>query len=104
MASSIKMRAKESGDVTTIKALVKHPMETGTRKNKKTGKLIPAHHITEVTVKHAGNTLSSALWGPAVSKNPYVSFKVSGVAKGETVTLSWVDNQGKSDSREATVK
>jgi sulfur-oxidizing protein SoxZ len=103
MASSIKIRAKESNGVTTIKALVKHPMETGTRKNAKTGKPIPAHHITEVKVEHAGSVLMTANWGPAVSKNPYLSFTVAGVAKGETVKLSWVDNKGKSDTREATV-
>ena len=43
--ASIKMRAKTDGTVTTIKALISHPMETGTRKDKKTGKKIPAHFI-----------------------------------------------------------
>ena len=40
MAKSIKIRAKASGGVTTVKALIKHSMETGTRKNKKTGENI----------------------------------------------------------------
>tara|TARA_B100000676_G_C18082873_1_gene852566 strand:- start:2897 stop:3211 length:315 start_codon:yes stop_codon:yes gene_type:complete len=104
MSKSIKVRAKESNGVTTVKALMKHPMETGTRKNRKTGKLIPAHYITEVTCEHKGKKVMGANWGPAVSKNPYISFKVAGVAKGDKITMSWVDNQGKSDSREATVK
>ena len=104
MASSIKIRAKEANGVTTVKALMKHPMETGTRKNRKTGKLIPAHHITEVTCEHNGKKVMGANWGPAVSKNPYLSFKVAGIPKGEKLTISWVDNQGKADSRDATVK
>ena len=46
--STIKMRSKESNGVVTVKALIKHPMETGQRKNKKTGDFIPAHYIQEV--------------------------------------------------------
>ena len=35
MAKSIKIRAKSKGGITTVKALITHPMETGLRKNKK---------------------------------------------------------------------
>ena len=104
MAKTIKIRAKASGETTTVKALIKHEMETGTRKDRKTGETIPAWHITEVTCEHKGNTVMKANWGPAVSKNPYLSFKVGGIAKGDTIKLSWVDNKGNSDSREAKVK
>ena len=38
--STIKLRAKESKGVVTVKAIIKHPMETGQRKNKKTGEKI----------------------------------------------------------------
>ena len=54
MANSIKVRAKAKGDTVTVKALIKHPMETGLRKDKKTGKAIPAHFIQEVSCKHNG--------------------------------------------------
>ena len=46
--ASIKMRAKNTDGVTTIKALISHPMDTGLMKDKKTGKTIPAHFIQEV--------------------------------------------------------
>jgi sulfur-oxidizing protein SoxZ len=104
MAKSIRIRAKAKGDDTTVKALITHPMETGLRKNKKTGEKIPAHFIQEVTCKHNGNTAVTALWGPAVSKNPYLSFRVGGAKAGDTIELSWVDNQGKKDSATTTVK
>ena len=103
MGDSIKIRAKLSGEVTTVKALISHPMETGQRKDKKTGKLIPAHFIQEVTCEHAGNTVMAAQWGPAISKNPYLSFKFRGASKGDTLTLRWVDNTGKSDSKEVKI-
>ncbi|MDH5484149.1 MAG: thiosulfate oxidation carrier complex protein SoxZ, partial [Gammaproteobacteria bacterium] len=47
MASSIKVRANVKGDVTVVKTLISHPMETGLRKDKKTGKKIPANFIQE---------------------------------------------------------
>jgi sulfur-oxidizing protein SoxZ len=102
--STIKIRAKESGGVTTVKTLMSHPMEPGTRKDSKTGKLIPAHHITEVTAEHNGNVVMTANWGGGISKNPYMSFKFKGAAAGDTIKISWVDNMGKGDSAEAPIK
>ena len=103
MAKSIKLRAKAKKGTVTVKALMNHPMETGLRKNKKTGKLIPAHHIQEVVAKAGDKTVLDAVWGGAVSKNPYLSFKYAG-AKGDSLTLSWTDNKGNSDSLTAKVK
>ena len=104
MANSIKIRAKEKGGETTVKALITHPMETGARKDSKTGKLIPAHFIQEVVCKHKGNTVMTAEWSGGVSKNPYISFKFTGAAQGDDMELSWTDNQGGSDSKSAKIK
>ena len=101
--SSIKIRANASGGVTTINALISHPMETGTRKDKKTGEKIPAHFIQEVVCKHGDKTIMTAQWGAAISKNPYLSFKFKGGNAGDTVTLSWTDNKGNSDSAESAI-
>jgi len=101
--ASIKIRAKLSGDITTVKTLIKHPMDTGLVKDKKTGNVIPAHFIQEVTCEHGGNKVMTAMWGAAVSKNPYLSFKFTGAKAGDTIKLSWVDNKGESDSAEAQV-
>ena len=102
--ASIKMRAATADGVTTIKALISHPMDTGLVKDKKTGKTIPAHFIQEVVCKHKDTTVLTANWGAAISKNPYLSFKFKGAAAGDTVSLSWVDNKGEKDSAEATIK
>ena len=102
--AKIKIRAKEKGGTVTVKSLLKHPMETGNRKDKKTGDKIPAHYITEVTCEINGKKVMTAYMGPGVSKDPYMSFNVKGAKKGDTVKLSWVDNKGESASGEATVK
>jgi sulfur-oxidizing protein SoxZ len=105
MASkSIRIRANIKGDVTEVKALMSHPMETGLRKDKKTGEKIPAHFIKEVTAEHKGTSVMVAQWGVAVSKNPYLSFKFKGGAAGDTIKISWVDNKGESDTGETTIK
>jgi sulfur-oxidizing protein SoxZ len=101
--ATIKIRAKAKNGITTVKALMSHNMETGLRKDKKTGKKIPAHHITEVTASHNGNVVMIANWGGAISKNPYLSFKFKGGASGDKININWVDNQGKGDSHEANI-
>ena len=104
MAKGIKVRAKAKDGETTVKALMSHPMETGSRKDKKTGKLIPAHYIQEVNVKHNGADVVNGNWSGGVSKNPYLSVKFSGGASGDAVSVSWTDNQGGSDSVETKIK
>ena len=101
--STIKIRAKESKGAVTVKALMKHPMETGQRKDKKTGGKIPAHFIQEVIGKANGDEVITVHWGPAVSKNPYLTFVYSG-SKGDKVELKWTDNKGNTDSKTVEVK
>lgn len=103
MGKPVKIRAKMKGDVTSVKALMSHPMETGNRKDKK-GQLIPEHVITEVECKHNGKSVLKANWGASVSKNPYLSFELEGGAAGDTVSISWVDNKGNTGSGEAQIK
>ena len=96
--ASIKIKVKESKGVVTVKALLTHPMETGARKDAKTGEKIPAHFIEEVVCTSGGKVRMTQLMSGGVSKNPYVSFMFTGGKKGDDVTLSWTDNTGKSDS------
>jgi sulfur-oxidizing protein SoxZ len=97
MANGMRIQAKFKNGVTEVKALINHPMETGTRKDQKTGKLIPGHYITELKCEHQGVTVMDALWSGGISKNPYMSFKFNGGAVGDEVKVSWKDNQGGSD-------
>ena len=101
--ATIQIRARAKNGVTTVKAVINHPMESGLRKNKKTGKKIPARHITEINAAYNGIAVMTANWGPAISRNPYLSFKFKGGSVGENVTLSWIDNRGRGDSVEAAI-
>lgn len=101
---SLKVKAKAKGNTVTVKALISHPMETGLRKDKKTGKVVPAHFVQEVKAVHNGNEVLVANWSGSVSKNPYLSFKFDGGKKGDMLKVSWVDNKGGGDSVDAKIK
>ena len=103
MAEPMKIRASMSGDSADVKCLMNHPMETGLRKDAKTGAMVPAHHITNVTATVDGKTVLDAEWGGGISKNPYLAFKVKGAAKGGKVVVSWVDNTGDKNTAEAVI-
>jgi len=101
--ATIKIKAVAQGGVTQVRCLINHPMETGLRKDSKTGQLIPAHYIQELIAEHNGQQVLVMHMGTAVAKNPYLSFRFSGGNKGDKIKVSWVDNQGNRDSTEATV-
>ena len=103
MASKIRIRALMNGDVAQVKALIRHPMETGRRKDEQ-GNSIPAHFITEVEATVGDRTLMTARWGAAVSQNPFLGFRVEGVQPGDELLIRYVDNQGETGQGSATIK
>lgn len=102
MAESIKMRAQLKGEITEIKVLMSHPMETGRRKND-LDETVPAHFIQLVTVTLNGKPVLEAQWGTGISKNPYLTLHVRGAKLGDKVAVTWHDNQGESNSGEIAV-
>lgn len=103
MAEPMRIRATMSGDVADVKVLMNHPMETGLRKDAKTGKLVPAHFIQEVTATVNGTAVLAADLSGGISKNPYLGFKVKGPKAGDKVVVNWTDNKGDKNSAEATI-
>jgi len=101
--SSIKIRASMTGDSAEVKCLMNHPMETGLRKDAKTGQLVPAHFIKNVVATVGGKTVLDAQWAGGISRNPYLAFKVKGAKKGDKVVVSWEDNQGAKETAEASI-
>ena len=102
MADPMRIRANVVGDSTEVKVLMNHEMETGQRKDAQ-GKTVPAWFIQNVTATWNGKTVLSAQWGPAISKNPFLSFRFKGGAKGDKVQVTWVDTKGETRTDEATI-
>ncbi len=103
MAEPMRIRATMAGDAADVKVLMNHPMETGLRKDAKTGQLVPAHYISEVTAALNGTPVLKGGMSGGVSKNPYLGFKIKGAKAGDKVTVNWVDNTGDKNSAEATI-
>lgn len=104
MAEPMKIRAQLEGDTANIKVLMNHPMETGQRKDARTGQLVPAHFIQHVIATVNGKTVLEAQWSQAVSKNPFLGFRVKGAKAGDKVAISWADNKGDKNSAEAVIE
>jgi sulfur-oxidizing protein SoxZ len=102
VAEPTRIRASMQGDKVLVRLLMSHEMESGQRKDAD-GKVVPAHFIREVQVKHNGRTVLAAQWGPAVSKNPFLQFSFSGGKPGDRIQVSWVDNRGDRRTDEAPI-
>ena len=86
--------AVKKGTIMEIKSLIKHPMESGMRKDKVTGEPIPAYYIESVVAEYGGKEVLKAQWTGAVSKDPFFSFFVKAEASGP-LKVTWKDTKGK---------
>lgn len=102
MGSPMRIRAASSGDVVEVKVLFRHDMESGLRKDKD-GKLIPAHFIQSVVAKVKDKVVLDANFGTSISRDPFLSFKFKGGAKGDKIAVTWKDNTGDSRTDETTI-
>ena len=102
MPDPMKIRANLVGDSTEVRVLMSHEMETGQRKDAQ-GKVIPAWFIQNVVVAHNGKPVLNAQWGTAIAKNPFLSFKFKGGAKGDKIEITWVDNRGEKRTDETVI-
>uniref|UniRef100_Q3APA3 Sulfur compound chelating protein SoxZ n=1 Tax=Chlorobium chlorochromatii (strain CaD3) TaxID=340177 RepID=Q3APA3_CHLCH len=98
----MRVKATLQNNVVSVKMLLQHVMETGRRKDE-AGALVPAHYITEVTATHKGETVFHAELGAGVSQNPYLSFQFTGASAGESLTISWVDSKGMSETADSVI-
>ena len=87
-------KSAAKGEIIEIKSLISHKMETGQRKDKKTGELIPRKIINKYIVTFNGKEFFSADWAPAIAANPYMAFTMRATESG-TMEFTWIDDDGK---------
>ena len=102
MADPMRIRVAARDGTVNVRILMSHEMETGQRKDA-SGKIVPAHFISNVTATHQGKTVLSAQWGPAVAKNPFLEFNFKGGKKGDKIAVTWEDNKGETRTDETTI-
>ena len=102
MGNPMRIRANVAGDTVEVKVLIRHDMETGQRKDA-AGKAVPAHFIQTLVAKWKDKVVLDAVMGTSISKDPFLSFKFKGGAKGDKVSVSWTDNKGDSRTDEVVI-
>lgn len=102
MTTKMKIKTGSDGGYDVL-VLAKHPMETGNRKDQKTGETIPAHFIQTMVFSVNGSQVAQANLNQGISANPLVGINIKNAKPGDTVTVSWTDNKGESDSAESTI-
>lgn len=101
MADPMRLRATLQGDTADVRILMRHPMETGTRKTA-TG-VVPLHFIQSVIVQHNGKTVLDAQWSQAIARDPFLGLRVKGAKVGDKITVTWTDNKGDKRTDEIAV-
>ncbi len=95
-------KTAKKGEVFQVKTLISHKMETGLRKNKKTGKKIPRFIIKQFTCTYNGATVVDCDWNTPISANPYMAFYVKADKSGDLV-FKWTDDAGKTVEKTASI-
>ena len=86
-------KSAKVGDIVEIKTLIRHKMETGLRKDKKTGEKIPRKIINSFSATYNGKDVFKADINPSISANPYWAFNLKVPEAGELV-LTWIEDGG----------
>ncbi len=81
------------GQIIPVKVLIRHPMETGFRKDKATGETIPAYYINRVEIYYSGELITLFDWTRAISANPLITFYLR-ADKNAPLRIVWKDNKG----------
>ena len=90
------------GEIIEIKTLISHIMETGLRKDKKTGEIIPQKIINKFVATYNGEEIFSADWHTSISANPYMAFYTVATESG-TLEFTWTDDDGSVYSKTAKI-
>jgi len=103
--SLIKIKPKKyhTGDTVKVNFMVMHPMETGSRKDKKTGKIVPAHYINEVKFLFDDKPITTMTTWESLSTNPVFTIYFKVPKKGELKVI-YTDNQGEVNEKIKKIK
>ncbi len=102
MSNEIRIRAAHRQGITDLRVLIRHPMETGNRKDSG-GRNIPEHFIRTVTLRLNGVLLTRLHWGPGVSRDPLFGMRLQQARPGDRIEVLWIDNLGNQGSETAVV-
>ena len=93
----------EKGEIVTLKTLISHRMESGHRKDKKTGNRIPRKIINKFECTFNGDPVFKCDLEPAVAANPYLKFTAKVERSGEFL-FKWYDDDSSIYKKKAKIQ
>jgi len=99
-----KILAKLKDGRPVVKLLIRHPMETGNRRDPLTGRKIPRHLIREIHCRYNGRQVLTGFWSWGMAVNPYLAFRLASGKRGDAIEIDWVDNLGVAESIQTRVR
>jgi sulfur-oxidizing protein SoxZ len=92
--NSLRIRiSHEKNGEQVFKTIITHPMETGYRRDSRTGETIAADYIEDLRISVDGKTYFAISLGENVSSNPFLSFVFARpLVDNQLLRISWVDN------------
>jgi thiosulfate oxidation carrier complex protein SoxZ len=100
--SSLRIKAQADAAGATVNVLVRHPMETGRRKDE-SGRFVPALYIETLTCFWNDRPIMTGHCGTGIARNPFIAFRVRGARAGARLRFEWVDNTGAREQLEYTI-
>ena len=91
------------GELVKVKTLAEHEMESGVRRDEKTGVIYPRMIIYKVTARYNGKIIFKANWFSGVSANPYLAFYFKAEKSG-LIEVEWEDDYSRATFKRGYIK
>ena len=97
----MEIKAKLKDGIVSVKAMAKHPMLTYDVA-KKQG--VEANFITHIDATVNNKVVLDMSTSQFLSKNPIFKFSFKGAAVGDTITMTWKDLSGATETSDSVIK
>jgi sulfur-oxidizing protein SoxZ len=99
-----KIRIRNNDGQTEVLVLIDHPMVAGASPSEAGGGTGSPDYVESMIFALNGTEVAELGTGPGVSTNPLAAIRLPKARSGDTVTVRWTDNRGRTGSAAATVK
>ncbi len=101
MAKKMKIKAKAKNDIVKVKVMLNSLMADTEEAEKKK---VDVEYIKQVVAEANGKTVFEVTTSGFMSENPLIKFKFKGAKKGDKITFTTTDNNGKTKTGSKKIK
>jgi sulfur-oxidizing protein SoxZ len=99
-----KIRIRNNDGQTEVLVLIDHPMVAGASSSEAGGGTGSPDYVESMIFALNDTEVAELDTGPGMSTNPLAAIRLPEAKSGDTVTVRWTDNRGRTGSAAATVK